>query len=195
MTIDYKIEFHSYWHCGSGLAAGADVDALVVKDKDGLPYVPGKTIKGLLKEAATELLCLKAGVTEKELETEDSFFKVFGSKGSAKGKQVVSEAFFSNAELAVELKAKIIKGGLAECLYESVSRTALKDGVADEHSLRKVQVAVPCTLYGRVLFVPEDMKETLEDAMKFVKALGLNRSRGLGRCTFTIVKTQTKEDE
>lgn len=45
MDIKYKIEFFSNWHCGSGLAAGADVDALVVKDCNGLPYVPGKTIK------------------------------------------------------------------------------------------------------------------------------------------------------
>lgn len=42
MDIKYSIQFHTDWHCGSGLAAGADVDALVVKDKDGLPFVPGK---------------------------------------------------------------------------------------------------------------------------------------------------------
>jgi CRISPR/Cas system CMR subunit Cmr4 (Cas7 group RAMP superfamily) len=54
-TIEYQIEFFSEWHCGSGLAAGADVDALVVKDKDKLPFVPGKTIKGLIREAADVL--------------------------------------------------------------------------------------------------------------------------------------------
>lgn len=32
MRIDYSIEFFSYWHCGSGLAAGADVDELAIKD-------------------------------------------------------------------------------------------------------------------------------------------------------------------
>lgn len=195
MTIDYKIEFHSYWHCGSGLAAGADADALVVKDKDGLPFVPGKTIKGLLREAATELLCLKDKTVNKELCVEDDFFKVFGSEGTSDCKVAVSETFFSNAELPEDQKEKITRGGLSEYMYDSVSRTALKDGVADEHSLRKVQVAVPCTLYGKVLFVPEGMEKTLEDAMGFVKALGLNRSRGLGRCTFTIVETQNKEDE
>ena len=49
MRIDYSIEFFSYWHCGSGLAAGADVDELAIKDGDGLPYVPGRTVKGLLR--------------------------------------------------------------------------------------------------------------------------------------------------
>ena len=55
MKIKYKIEFHTDWHCGSGLAAGADVDALVVKDKNGMPFIPGKTIKGLVREAVEEI--------------------------------------------------------------------------------------------------------------------------------------------
>ena len=58
-TIKYEIEFFSNWHCGSGLAAGADVDALVIKDNNGLPYVPGRTLKGLLREAATILFADK----------------------------------------------------------------------------------------------------------------------------------------
>lgn len=48
-TINYSIQIYTYWHCGSGLAAGADVDLLPVKNKKGLPYVPGKTIKGLVR--------------------------------------------------------------------------------------------------------------------------------------------------
>jgi hypothetical protein len=31
MNIHYKITFHTYWHCGSGLASGADADLLVIK--------------------------------------------------------------------------------------------------------------------------------------------------------------------
>lgn len=45
--LNIKIEFFSPWHCGSGLSAGADADSLVIKDTNGLPYIPGKTIKGL----------------------------------------------------------------------------------------------------------------------------------------------------
>ena len=51
MTLYYNLTFFTDWHCGSGLAAGADVDTLVVKDKNGLPFVPGKTLKGLIREA------------------------------------------------------------------------------------------------------------------------------------------------
>ena len=57
----YKIEFFSYWHCGSGQTAGADVDELVVRDVSGLPFVPGRTLKGLLREAVTNILLLRGG--------------------------------------------------------------------------------------------------------------------------------------
>ena len=51
MEIPYNITFHSNWHCDSGLASGAHLDALVIKDKNGMPYIPGKTLKGIIKEA------------------------------------------------------------------------------------------------------------------------------------------------
>jgi CRISPR/Cas system CMR subunit Cmr4 (Cas7 group RAMP superfamily) len=63
--ITYKILFHSEWHCGSGLSSGSDLDALVVKDAEGFPFIPGKTLKGLLKEAAFELIKLKNEDPEK----------------------------------------------------------------------------------------------------------------------------------
>ena len=72
MKITDKIEFHTDWHCGSGLAAGADVDALVVKDENGMPFVPGKTIKGLVREAVSEIRSFK-GATEDE-----KFVEAFG---------------------------------------------------------------------------------------------------------------------
>lgn len=53
-TINITIRFFSQWHCGSGTSAGADVDELVVKDKNGMPYIPGKTLKGLIREAVED---------------------------------------------------------------------------------------------------------------------------------------------
>ena len=76
MRIDYSIEFFSYWHCGSGLAAGADVDELAIKDGDGLPYVPGRTVKGLLRDAAESLA--RAGAVDGAFIPE-----VFGEIGRA----------------------------------------------------------------------------------------------------------------
>ena len=57
--LNIKIEFFSPWHCGSGLSAGADADSLVIKDINGLPFIPGKTIKGLIREAVEDYAALR----------------------------------------------------------------------------------------------------------------------------------------
>ena len=44
-TLFYKVTFLTWWHCGSGQAAGPDVDELTIKDVDGLPFIPGRTMK------------------------------------------------------------------------------------------------------------------------------------------------------
>ena len=97
-TISYRIKFHSDWHCGSGLVAGADVDALVVKDKDGLPFVPGRTIKGMLREAIDVIF-----PEEEELK------KMFGKEESDSGDGVKSVLFFSNAVMLDEERQPIVQ--------------------------------------------------------------------------------------
>lgn len=109
-NIKYTIEFYSQWHCGSGLSAGADVDALVVKDKDDMPYVPGKTIKGLVREAVENLMQFtrenKSGLIE----------QAFGEGGKTTGC-----AHFGNAELDTKERDAIVKANAAQFLYNKVT--------------------------------------------------------------------------
>lgn len=181
MNITYKVTMHNYWHCGSGLAAGADVDAIVIKDKDGLPYIPGKTVKGLVREAMNEIINLRGEEEPQE------YVKLFGYL-SKNGKEMdKSESFFTNATMdgKDDTTKQILELGLQQYLYESVANTAIDEetGTAKKHSLRKMEVTVPLTLTGRILNVPESMKTAVLDAMRFIKNLGANRNRGLGRCT------------
>ncbi len=46
------IGFHGYWHIGSGRGDGLGTDAAVIRTPGKLPYMPGRTIKGLLRDAA-----------------------------------------------------------------------------------------------------------------------------------------------
>ena len=50
--MKYKVTFLDYWHLSSGLSAGSKLDSTVTRDENGLPYIPGKTIKGLIREMA-----------------------------------------------------------------------------------------------------------------------------------------------
>ena len=178
--IKYKIEFFSNWHCGSGLAAGADVDALVVKDKDNLPFVPGKTIKGLVREAVESIQEFKQDNKTEKIKEAFGFFddKDNTNKGCM---------FFTNAELEENERKAIISNNLQKYLYIPVSQTAIDDnGIACEHSLRKLETVVPCILEGKVKDVSEDLMQDIIDALKFIKRLGINRNRGLGRCSIKV---------
>jgi CRISPR/Cas system CMR subunit Cmr4 (Cas7 group RAMP superfamily) len=45
------IRLQTYWHAGTGRGLGAAVDAAAYRDADGLPALPGRHIKGLLRDA------------------------------------------------------------------------------------------------------------------------------------------------
>ena len=176
-TIKYEIEFFSHWHCGSGLAAGADVDALVIKDEDGLPYVPGRTVKGLLRDAATDL--------GSDLSVINQIFGVSGDKENHE----VGASFVGNAVLPAAERAYIKEQNLQAYLFQSFSSTKIdEDGIAKDHSLRKIETVVPCKLEGEILNVPDGTEQMLENAMHFVKRMGTGRNRGYGRCKITIRK-------
>lgn len=181
--INYKIEIHSPWHCGSGLSKGSDVDALVIKDNDGLPFIPGKTLKGLIREAVEDYASLTSACEEEDI------VKVFGRNDAEDFNQISKGmGFFTNAELSDEEKSSILSDNLQPFMYDKVSSTAIdENGVADDHSLRRYEVVVPCTLYATIYFVDDNFAPILSKALGMVKRLGVNRNRGLGRCTISVI--------
>lgn len=159
MTLTYELQFFDYWHLSSGLSAGAKLDSTVVKDANNLPYAPGKTIKGLVKEML-------------ELSYNSDF---------------IHTVYFSNATLTKEIQEQIFTNSLQENLYDVIASTAIgKDGIAKDNSLREIEVVVPLSLHGEVRDVPSEYFEYLKKAFLLVKRAGLHRNRGLGRCKFIV---------
>lgn len=184
MELIYKIEMLSDWHCGTGLTAGADVDLICIKDDYGLPIIPGKTLKGLLKEAAKYYKKY-----DNENNWNDFLKKSFGEQTNNESEQSdKGEYFFSNATLSQKIIDEIKKDkNKKETLYRQISSTSIdNNGIAKEHSLRKIEVAIPLTLFAKIDNIKEDDVEKLEKCFKLVKRLGTNRNRGLGRCKFSL---------
>ena len=198
MDITYKIEFFTDWHCGAGLSAGAYVDALVVKDPDGLPFLPGRTIKGLLREAAEDIVFLRSGNDNDLYKSSlDKVRKAFGyfdgidllGVGALKG-----TAFVTDATLPEDESSAIVAGNLQPYLFRTLSSTAIgEDGIAVDKSLRRMEATVPCSLEGKILNLPDDdeLREIITDAMRYLKRLGQNRNRGLGRCSFSPITIES----
>src|SRR5699024_10170830 len=94
-TLIYQIEFFNYWHSGSGLAGSTYADSIVNKTERNLPFIPGKTLKGLLRDAAEKINELNPSLVS------DKFIsQVFGKKSDEEGNNAnykdEGQAFFTN---------------------------------------------------------------------------------------------------
>ena len=188
MEIPYNITFHSNWHCGSGLASGAHLDALVIKDKNGMPYIPGKTLKGIIKEAVYTYISF----TTKENDNRFKKFNIhFGFVGE-NGETHEGKAFFSNA--IVNNYDNIIQNDLCSQMFASIASTQINEyGVAEKNSLRKIEVTVPCTLTANISNIDDEFARIIELAFGLIKNMGTGRSRGLGRCSFSKIDTDNSQ--
>jgi len=170
MKIKYKIIFRDYWHTGSGMSQGALSDAAVLKDKNGIVYVPGKTIKGLAREAAKEC--------DKECDVE----KCFGQEGD-----LMSAVVFKNAVLSRDEYETVVAQNLQKYLYDTLTFTKIDSkGTAQDDTLREIEVCVPLELEGEVVVEDDKCAECIVKALKKIKHIGLMRNRGLGRCHIEI---------
>lgn len=196
-----RITLKSDLCAGSGYSYAGIVDSDICYDSLGIPYIPGRRLKGCLREAA-ELIGILA-------EERDALFGKGGSDG-VKGIWIENAHIEHYDEIRKELET--MSGGLRPYITpQSVlaqfttvkAQTKIgEDGSADDHSLRFTRTVnhySPVTedketedkemVFQAEIALPEDMSEDLEKKLEWcVKALrniGMNRNRGLGsvRCT------------
>ncbi len=190
-TLTYQIEFYSYWHASSGLAGSTYADLLVNKTRMGLPYIPGRTLKGLLREAAQAIHGFQP-----ELISGQFILDVFGQRPTKEEEEQENQtkeakAFFTNAHLSEHLSREIVNQQDQAFLFEVLASTAIDGtkGIAKNGTLRQLEVSVPLTLYAAIEQFPDEVgyRDMMIHCMNWVKRMGLNRSRGLGRCQFSLL--------
>ena len=134
-----KVEFFGYWQAGTGRGAGAHVDNLTHTDADGLPEIPGRTLKGLLRDAARQ-----AGQFG-WLESPDLHRRLFGVRAEESGRSQPGCLRIGSARLAKE-ERRWLAGPGRDCvpeLFRDLHSTAIDPvaGTARAQSLRGSQVA------------------------------------------------------
>ena len=75
-----RLTFDSDWHVGSGAGIPGSVDRQVLRDEEGFPYVPGKTLTGVLRDAAEWIADVR------DADTRDAAEQVAGAQGAAEKK-------------------------------------------------------------------------------------------------------------
>ncbi len=132
-----KLKTLSYALVGSG-EGSVLIDADIVFDDYGFPYIPGRRIKGLLRESAAEIgefLLIKVNHLINGL---------FGNLGFSKGKIHIPNLYLKDYS---KMKKKIDEINMPQFLSsesiisyftEIIHQTAINDktGISEEHSLR-----------------------------------------------------------
>lgn len=198
-SLEINAQFLSYWHIGTGRGSGQNLDALVEKDSNGLPYIPGRTIKGLFRDAFFKLDQWQSK------EQTDLLFGTRTNNGSNTRDETQPGLLrFSNLELSE--KGYLIKqSSLIPHLYQALASTQIdeKTGSAKDQSLRMIEVVIPTNLTGTVsLLEPigkskhqllqrqfieqENIKELVTQAASLITHIGANKNRGFGRVALEV---------
>lgn len=185
------LTFHSNWRTSSGQADGPYVDDCVKKDEYGLPFVPGRTLQGLFRDAAVQLLAF--GRT-----THDEFSTALGvhvdqvSKNSDLLARFLTEEGrirFGSAHMPQSWRDWASSGGdpaILDALYDTRAMTAIDEGtrVAKTGTLRRHEVIIPLSLSATLHSDNPDDKKLLENCFPLIRSLGGGRNRGFGRVSF-----------
>lgn len=204
-TYQLELALLSPTLAGSGVGFGSGIDADVVFDDLGIPFIPAKRIKGCLRDAAEEVreLFEVAGISRDEIQIE----KTFGKTGDEKSAPV----YFSNFYLAdyerhkewlryfakaksksKEYKHFITPARILDTFTEIRQQTRIGDeGVALDHSLRTIRVLRnDLKFYGDVRIEENDERilNTLLLACRNFRRFGTKRNRGFGEIRCTLLR-------
>ena len=211
MTKTYTLnaQFQTFWHIGTGRGSGQSLDALVEKDAHGIPYIPGKTLKGLFRDAFYKL---------DQWQNQQNTNLLFGSRSTnestdgTNNEQIPSNETssgilrFSNLELKEKdyLKSQKEDKNLIPHLFQIQANTKIdsETGSANKSSLRMTEVVIPVQLSGSIQIISpinneqsekqiawleaNDVQKLLEQAASLITHIGANKNRGLGRVVLEI---------
>jgi len=187
-TRALRVQLLDTWHVGSGRAQGRHLDAVVDRDARGLPYVPGRMLKGLLRDAAQAMQSWGHWSAER-------VERLFGSasQGSEAGLQPgllhISSAELSAAERDWLGSDSADARRQREALFIAQFQTAIDQdsGIAASGSLRGIELVLPVDLMSEVMLGRSGQTATDDDwqhlgaLLPLVRALGAHKTRGHGR--------------
>ena len=185
---------------GNGYAFFGTIDTDVVYDRNGLPFLPARRLKGVLRESAEFLR--QVGLLQED--EGSSIEDIFGCSNSQNSNGIqVGNGYINNFDEISENLDKLKKENILEellskekilDLFTSVkAQTRIKDGVAYDNSLRFIRVINQYTAMEQRKDKPlkftagirykKSWKDNLEIIAKATRNIGINRNRGLGSVT------------
>lgn len=198
---EYKliIDLESDTLIGAAGGHGTIIDTEVIFDAYGVPYIPGKRVKGLLRDSAMEIAdmynALPKSIDNQMNDvplTYEQVVKIFGKAGSDEFSNFYLNTDFHIAGydlLFQHLRKEQLSVEMVKRFFtETISQTAIDEDThsAKEGSLRKLRVikhklpnGAVQAFHGLIRF-PEEYFDKMEKICSNIRRMGSNRNRGLG---------------
>lgn len=194
-----RLELISAATFGRGDGVAGLIDNEVEHDDDGFPFLRGRTLKGLLREAAEDLVFALGRQGEDKWRGAKN--ALFGEEGSGLEKHGILH--LGDAQLPKSLRRLILQARkksdgkqfhrdeVLEALTGIRRQTAMNEyGAPRTGSLRSLRVILRGTVFESVLSFEkepeEDQLTLLAGAVLALRAAGTGRNRGRGRVRATL---------
>ncbi len=177
---------------GSAEGYSSTIDKDVIFDDVGLPYIPARRVKGLLKDSAEEVseMFRETGMGL-NVKTED----IFGRQGETGGQKRFSisnlylpeyrqtkqylEYCMLDRDAGLGISTESIKGFF--CSIRAQTSIDSNTGTAREHSLRTARVVSKgYEFWGEIIF-DDAYRDIVGFACLNIRRMGTKRNRGFGR--------------
>lgn len=196
-----EITFKSDWQIGSGAGIPGSVDRQVLRDTDGLPYIPAKTLTGILRDAAEWLV--------DNSEKDKAYLKrLFGCQIPDHGgdkKEQHREGLLSVRPARIE---RAVRNALREdkelkkalFIVQPHVKIDADTGRAKNDHLFFIELVRSDVYLEAELFLDEKVAEDkacqifLDDVIKAVRRIGGKRRRGAGRCSLNWKENDWQRD-
>lgn len=182
---------------GSGAGDGAFIDTNSVYDELGFPIIPGKRLKGCLREAAMNLVAMGCTKDANEI---DALFGTEREEGTLRIDNAQIEGIESIRRRIEACRPKqdekdvdfLLMPNLIREYYSVLhTRTAIDDnGVAKDKSLRTVRAIRKGTIFVCSIEFPKEEVQFVTCCTKALRFIGTNRNRGFGHVELTLEADQ-----
>lgn len=182
---------------GSGYSYAGLIDSDICFDRYGLPYIPGRRIKGCMRQSAEDCLLCSGILSNQDIDL------IFGTGGddAVKGISIGNAYLEKHSEIVKELSclsqnSVVTQESILNCFCHVQGQTKLDNGVAVDNSLRYTRVLNHYYPFdGREMaFVAEislgnlsrEDEGKLTAIAKATRNIGLKRNRGMGNISIAI---------
>ncbi len=188
--LEFTLQSDAIFSRGDGVAGLVDIE--IQHDEYGLPYLAGRTIKGLLVQECADILDALSNAGISLQRWEQAAERLFGIPGEQESMLAIDHAMLANdlresVAHAIQ-RQQVTPDQVLNTLTTIRRQTAMEAaGTPKAHSLRSVRVIIrDVTFHASLHFIEsprDDELMLLAASIRAWRRAGSSRNRGFGRLT------------